>query len=127
MRDFFSLLFPAPYEIVIMEDSYESSSPLEVPSDMILKRSLWLLGEDSISDALALRCDCAPSCSDIWTRRSVRQARRDHLLLSKKDQLQRVYDSLIAYRNITTKQLRLTIGGVVLSDSIKHIPRESCM
>jgi hypothetical protein len=45
--------------------------------------------------ALGLQCSCKIQCSDCWNKQALRQARYNYALLTKLEQLQRVYDILL--------------------------------
>lgn len=78
------------------------------------KRAQLMITEKQILVALRMQCHCKVSCNDRWTKQAIRNARENFFTLSKSEQLQRVYDILLAARNVETKEILLTIEGKVM-------------
>jgi hypothetical protein len=75
------------------------------------KRAFIIVGDKSILAALGLQCSCKVQCSDCWNKQALHQACQNYALLTKLEQLQKVYDILLGARNIITLEITLTIAG----------------
>jgi hypothetical protein len=75
------------------------------------KRASVIVGDRSIMAALGLQCSCKVQCSDYWNKQALQQARQNYALLTKLEQLQKVYDILLGARNTITLEITLTVAG----------------
>lgn len=75
------------------------------------KRASVNMTDKSIMQALGLQCSCNTQCSDRWNKGNLRQARRYYALMSKLEQLHKVYEILLGARNTITGDITLMVGG----------------
>jgi hypothetical protein len=71
--------------------------------------------------ALGLQCSCKVQYSDHWNKQALRQARQNYALLTKLEQLQKVYDILLGARNTITLEITLTMAGNYVLSGIQGI------
>jgi hypothetical protein len=76
------------------------------------KRGSANMTEKSIMHALGLQCSCSTQCSDRWNKGNIRQARRYYDLMTKLEQLHKVYEILLGARNTITGDITLMVGGL---------------
>ena len=76
------------------------------------QRGLYLTSEEAIHKALSFRCtSCVPECGERWQRRNLAIARRNYHRLSLQEQLQEVYEVILAAYDAETQTVTLMIGG----------------
>jgi hypothetical protein len=75
------------------------------------KRASLHMTDKSIMRALGLQCSCSTQCSDCWNKGNLKRARRLYALMTKLEQLHKVYEILLGARNLTIWEFTLMIGG----------------
>jgi hypothetical protein len=75
------------------------------------KRTSLHMTDKSIMHALGLQYSCSMQCSDRWNKGNLRRARRLYALMTKLEQLHKVYEILLGARNLTTREIILMIEG----------------
>jgi hypothetical protein len=78
--------------------------------------------------AIGLQCSCKIQYSNRWNKQALQQARHNSALLTKLEQLQRVYDILLGARNTITQEITLTVAGKQLFHKYKqyHLSYRVC-
>jgi hypothetical protein len=74
------------------------------------KRASVIVEDKSVMVALGLQCSCSVQCSDVANKRELWQAHHNYALLTKLEQLQKVYSVLLGAQNTIT-QVTLTAAG----------------
>jgi hypothetical protein len=62
--------------------------------------------------ALGLQCSCSMQYSDYWNKGNLKQAYQLYALMTKLEQLYKVYEILLGARNLTTQEITLIVGGL---------------